>query len=66
MTLDPNAIAQAVTIAVLVGVGKVLWSSVQALTKLTVLFGEHTKSDEKNFKEVKRDLRAIRVKKAKR
>jgi hypothetical protein len=58
--LNASLIAQAVVIALILGVGGVLWRSVLALTKLTVLFDAHTKSDDKNFKEVKRDLRALR------
>jgi len=60
MTIDGNAVVQAVSIAALIGVGKTLWSANTAFTRLTARFEAHEESDKAFHAEVKTDIRELR------
>lgn len=60
MTIDGNAVVQAVSIAALIGVGKTLWSANTAFTKLTTRFEAHEKLDEVVHHELRTDIRELR------
>ena len=60
MNLDLATIVQAVMVAVLLGVGKAVWSSTIAITKLSALFDAHTEADRIAFEAVQADLAILK------
>jgi hypothetical protein len=60
MDVNASTVVQGVMVAVLVGVGRAVWSASISLAKLGTAFDAHTKMDEKFQGEIRDELKALR------